>query len=91
MTDLNKNKKEQNRSFWDFDLWDMFASSKPYFLRRSPLDSLPSGQMDKKHDPLGYYLDKGMSIAVAAVVSVFCIGASIVGFCIIYGYFFPVK
>jgi hypothetical protein len=73
----------------NFDLWEMFANTKPYFLRRFPGDD-GSAPLDP-NDKLGLFLNKCMSLAVGAVVTAFCFGVSIVCFCIIYGYFFPVK
>jgi hypothetical protein len=89
MTNLNnQNKKE----WWQyFDLWDMFASSKPYFLQRFPGDGCNLAPIDPKVDPVGFVLDKFMSIAVALVVTVFAIIGAIICFCILYGAIFPVK
>ncbi|MDR1291696.1 MAG: hypothetical protein LBK06_10905 [Planctomycetaceae bacterium] len=89
MTNLNnKNKKE----WWQyFDLWDMFTSSKPYFLQRFPGDGCNPAPIDPKVDPVGYLLDKCMSIAVALVVTVFSIIMTIICLCILLGAIFPVK
>jgi hypothetical protein len=75
---------------FSLDLWNIFGNTPHAHMMHLGLDDGNTDPIDPS-DPLCYWMDKGMSLAVGAVVTAFCFGVSIVCLCIIYGYFFPVK